>query len=114
MRELTGVAEEKCFEGHLLKYTCESYRGPFEAISIYKLILKFDEEGGKEVEDFIKYAVASGKNSLYTEADKLSRTQTQSPLWHQLRFGRITASKYQLAHCQTPDGTLGETIIGGL
>ncbi|KAI4455519.1 hypothetical protein MML48_9g00004451 [Holotrichia oblita] len=52
-------------------------------------------------------------NSLCTEAEKRTRAQSIAPLWHELRYGRITASKlFEIAHCKTPEGTLVESIIG--
>nr|CAI5849252.1 unnamed protein product [Callosobruchus analis] len=39
--------------------------------------------------------------------------QADSPLWHELRYGRVTASKiFDAAHCQTEDGSLVENIMG--
>ncbi|XP_043189318.1 uncharacterized protein LOC122363763 [Amphibalanus amphitrite] len=39
--------------------------------------------------------------------------QSQSWLWHAMRFGRVTASKaYAAAHCQKLDGTIVSGIVG--
>ncbi|KAK4882331.1 hypothetical protein RN001_005650 [Aquatica leii] len=43
---------------------------------------------------------------------KLTGTQIDSPMWHEMRFGRVTASKlYEFSKCNTSDGTLVESII---
>ena len=39
--------------------------------------------------------------------------QSSSPLWHHVRYGRITASKvYEVSQCKTVQGSLVETILG--
>ncbi|XP_030747065.1 uncharacterized protein LOC115875674 [Sitophilus oryzae] len=76
-------------------------------------MLQFKSKGGIECVDFIKFAVSQMNNSLCSEAEKKTRAQSENPLWHELRFGRITASKiFEVAHCKTPEGTLVESIIG--
>lgn len=47
------------------------------------------------------------------EAALETRKQSQCPLWHELRYARITASKaYEAAHCKIFDGSLTDTIMG--
>lgn len=42
------------------------------------------------------------------DAEKCTRGQVDNPLWHELRYCRITASKaYDVMHCHTPEGSLG-------
>lgn len=41
--------------------------------------------------------------------EKLTRNQSDSPLWHEMRYGRITASKiYECSRCLTTEGSLVE------
>ncbi|XP_030762458.1 uncharacterized protein LOC115887233 [Sitophilus oryzae] len=111
--ELTSLGESSKLTGHLLKYTSETYEESFEKLSLYKVMLQFRSKGGIECDDFIKFAVSQMSNSLCSEAEKKTRAQSENPLWHELRFGRITASKiFEVAHCKTPEGTLVESIIG--
>lgn len=51
---------------------------------------------------------------LCSEAEKMTREQSASPLCHELRFGRIKASKwFEVARCKTAERTLVlESIIG--
>ncbi|KAL4719916.1 hypothetical protein ACJJTC_001883 [Scirpophaga incertulas] len=47
------------------------------------------------------------------KAEEATVCQASSPLWHELRYCRITASiVHQAAHCKTPDGALIEQIFG--
>ena len=46
-------------------------------------------------------------------SEERTRAQKDSPMWHHLRFGQITASRlYEVAQCHTPDGSLVESILG--
>lgn len=46
-------------------------------------------------------------------ATKATVEQSKSPLWYELKYGRITASKiYEASRCTKEDGTLVETIFG--
>ncbi|XP_031359073.1 uncharacterized protein LOC116182672 [Photinus pyralis] len=113
--ELTKAAESANLTGHLLKYTSDAYEDKFECLSVYKLMCKFAAEGGSECSDFLKFATTRMIPSVCTDAAKMTKLQAKSPLWHELRFGRITASKlYEFAHCKTADGTLIEGVIGAL
>lgn len=43
----------------------------------------------------------------------IKQSNKQSPLWHELRYGRITASKaYSVLHCKATEGTIVEGILG--
>ncbi|KAI4468013.1 hypothetical protein MML48_2g00001847 [Holotrichia oblita] len=111
--ELTSVGESSNLTGHLIKYASATYEDAFEKLSLYKLMLRFRNIGGIECGEFIKFAATQMNNSLCTEAEKRTRAQSIAPLWHELRYGRITASKlFEIAHCKTPEGTLVESIIG--
>lgn len=111
--ELTSAGESANLTGHLLKYASATYEEAFDKLSLYKLMLEFRSTGGIECEDFIKYAATQMSESICMEAEKRTTAQSTTPLWHELRFGRITASKiFEVAHCKTPEGTLVESIIG--
>lgn len=110
--DLTAVGVDMNLKGHLLRYSAD-YVDTFENLSLYKLMLRFTEEGGVQYDDFIKFAITNMTESLCTEAEKKTRAQVGSPSWHELRFGRVSASKlFDFAHCKTADGTLVESIIG--
>ncbi|CAG4966080.1 unnamed protein product [Parnassius apollo] len=45
--------------------------------------------------------------------EKSTRTQSNSGIWYEMRYGRVTASKaHEAAQCHTYDGTLVEEIFG--
>ncbi|KAF2899781.1 hypothetical protein ILUMI_06402 [Ignelater luminosus] len=50
---------------------------------------------------------------LCKESCNKTMEQSNSPLWHELRYARITASKaYSVLHCKTTEGTVVEGILG--
>lgn len=51
--------------------------------------------------------------AICEEVNRRTIEQSDNLLWYELRYGRLTASKlHESAHCQTPDGTLVNEIIG--
>ncbi|KAI5721279.1 hypothetical protein M8J77_020779 [Diaphorina citri] len=51
--------------------------------------------------------------SMILHIEKKTREQSDCPLWHIVRYGRVTASKfYSVAHCKTEDGTLLNSMLG--
>lgn len=50
--------------------------------------------------------------NLYKEAEERTKNQKDDALWHELRFGRITASNiYEVSRCHTAEGNLVHRII---
>lgn len=63
--------------------------------------------------DFVEYCKLIMTADACEEAAIATLEQSDCPLWYELRYGRITASKaYDAAHCNTLDGTLTQTILG--
>lgn len=64
-------------------------------------------------ECFIEFCKNHMNNKICSEAEQCTIDQANNPLWHELRYCRITASKaYEVMNCNTPEGTLMETILG--
>lgn len=62
---------------------------------------------------FLEFCKQHMQESVCREAKLLTTNQAFSPLWHELRFARITASKaYEASHCKTFEGVLVESILG--
>ncbi|KAJ8909294.1 hypothetical protein NQ315_017029 [Exocentrus adspersus] len=110
--DLLNVAAANQLEGQIMKHssTCNEQ---YVALSVFKQIFKFNREGGTTADNFIEFFSSQMTSNLCKFVEKETRGQSTSALWYEMRFGRITASKiYEFSHCQTPDGTLVETIIG--
>lgn len=64
-------------------------------------------------EDFLKHTEENMSEDLCKEGERKARDQSHNVLWHELKFGRITASNiYESSRCQTVDGNLVHRIIG--
>lgn len=93
---------------HLMKF----YREPN---NVEKLSMHHLQSSSKPTNplDFVQYCKLVMTADACKEAALATLEQNDCPLWHELRYGRITASKaYEAAHCNVLDGTLTQTILG--
>ncbi|CAG9785152.1 unnamed protein product [Diatraea saccharalis] len=80
-----------------------------ESFSMDKLVQKYKETS---CDTFLSRVVLT--DSDISNIEKETRDQHKSSLWHELRYGRITASRaYEFSRCKTSDGTLIAVILGG-
>ena len=98
------------FDYHSAKSACE-------AMAIDKLLQSFRTNGGDKGDvsaaDFIRMCGDKMTEAMCREVEILTKDQSASPMWHAMRFGRITASKVtEAAHCRTPGGSLVMTLLG--
>ncbi|KAF9409692.1 hypothetical protein HW555_010982 [Spodoptera exigua] len=81
----------------------------YAILSLHHLMMN---NGRENCDDFLKnISIFFNKNN--TSAMEKQRGQDKSSMWHELRYGRITASKcYEGSRCKTVDGTLIAIILG--
>lgn len=79
-------------------------------LSLHHLMMN---NGHENCDDFLKnISIFFNKNNI-SAMEKQTRGQDKSSMWHELRYGRITASKcYEVSRCKTVDGTLIAIILG--
>ncbi|XP_060807339.1 uncharacterized protein LOC132903320 isoform X2 [Amyelois transitella] len=109
---LTVVKNNCTLVGDINNHLIKFYTAPstVEKLSIHHLL---STSTATNPADFIEYCQTIMTADACKEAAIATLDQNDCPLWHELRYGRITASKaYEAAHCQTIDGTLMETILG--
>nr|XP_049698250.1 uncharacterized protein LOC126055020 [Helicoverpa armigera]XP_049703640.1 uncharacterized protein LOC126056088 [Helicoverpa armigera] len=82
--------------------------------NIFDIMLAFvDDETIHDYCNFSKYLKRIINNIVIEEIKLKTIRQADSKYWHNIRQGRLTASKlYEAAHCHT-DGALVEQILGG-
>uniref|UniRef100_A0A336K6K5 CSON002254 protein n=1 Tax=Culicoides sonorensis TaxID=179676 RepID=A0A336K6K5_CULSO len=81
-----------------------------EILSIKSLMSSFD---GELFEEFMAHCRNFLHPSILNTIEALTIDQADTPLWHQMRFGRVTASRiYQISRCKTKNGSLVESIMG--
>ncbi|KAF9799883.1 hypothetical protein SFRURICE_017118 [Spodoptera frugiperda] len=107
--KLKRQEREKLRTVQLLKYQPTYSESETWAISMHQLTYKFKE---RCVEDFLKKIEITA--SLIKKVEEETREQSNSALWFELRYGRITASRaFEVSRCKTSDGTLISLILGG-
>jgi len=83
-------------------------------LSIYQLFLNYRiNSKNVNADDFIEYIKNVMTEESCVNAEKLTRNQSKDSLWYELKFGRVTASRfYEVCHCKTAEGSLMEKIMG--
>ena len=80
------------------------------------LVRKYVDKVGVEnlaLEGFLHFCKTAVHLDICTDVEQCTRAQKDSPMWHHVRFGRVTASRlYEVAHCRTVQGSLVESMLG--
>ncbi|KAF9808195.1 hypothetical protein SFRURICE_017347 [Spodoptera frugiperda] len=98
-------------DNQLTKYYNEP--SDIEKLSIHYLVSMVQEDKPKTPQEFIDYCKKQMHTKMCNEAAQATINQRDCPLWYELRYARITASKaYEAAHCKSFEGSLTETIMG--
>ncbi|GBP63274.1 hypothetical protein EVAR_89064_1 [Eumeta japonica] len=106
---LEEARKRKLEDCELIKYQPSYSQTVTQAVSMHQLVYEFKN---KSVEDFLKKVQISPP--LIKQVEEETREQSESDLWFQLRYGRITASRaHEVSRCKTNDGTLVSLILGG-
>lgn len=90
-------------------------KNELKKLSLHNLVHQYKKEGNNisSADDFIDYCCAKITIEECHKVEEATVGQASAPLWHELRYCRITASKvYEAARCKTPDGALIEQIFG--
>lgn len=87
-----------------------------KVLSLHNMILEFcSSSDNSDVQSFLRFASDIMTEERCIQARKGTQNQSESKLWNELRYGRITASRlYEMAHCKTKNGSLVEQVIGNL
>lgn len=107
-----GIAQNS--DSQILKYF-QDETDPLKNLGMHQILGKFILNGGKTAQEFITFS----KNLLSAEtcqkACEATVNQSSNKLWHELRYGRITASRiYEVFRCKTTSGSLVESIVGSM
>ncbi|XP_072387374.1 uncharacterized protein [Diabrotica undecimpunctata] len=82
--------------------------------SLHYLICKYKSSKVQfSLNDFITFCKQNITEKQCNLIEKATSNQSDSPLWFELRYGRITASiAHEASKCKTSDGVLVEKILG--
>ncbi|KAJ8914230.1 hypothetical protein NQ315_003594 [Exocentrus adspersus] len=107
--KVLGAATKATMDSQISKYNFETQLNEFESLSIHKLLHQFKNNGGITSRNFMQFSTHEMSHEKILHEIRAGT----SSLWHELRYGRIPASKiYEAAHCQTVEGMLTDSIIG--
>lgn len=97
----------------ILKHS-DGYEAPDTiTVSLHYCILSYAKTGRNDHEDFVSFLRQCISDRICGNVETLTRSQYKSALWHEMRYGRITASKaYDVMHCNKLDGSLVDSILG--
>lgn len=83
------------------------------AIDILNMKGLMSSFSGDHPDHFIKHCRQFINFSILSSAEILTIDQADTPLWFDMRYGRITASRiYQASRCKTKNGSLVDSIMG--
>lgn len=113
---LASVIDHSCQVGRLDTTLTKYYKhfSDTEKLSINYLVNEFiSNVNDRTTENFFNFLRSNITTIACKRAFEATVEQSSCPLWFELRYARITASKaYDAAHCKTLDGTLVERILG--
>lgn len=115
LQEVISKGLENNSESQLLKhFKSDSIK---EHLGLYQLMLNFVQSGrsGEQPDctKFLEFCSQEMDPELCSEAAVMTTEQSNSSLWFDLRYGRITASKiYDAAHCKKSNGVFVNQILG--
>ncbi|VEN48622.1 unnamed protein product [Callosobruchus maculatus] len=110
LQKFVEIGKERNINSEILRFFANE-DSSLAKLGIHQLLLKYVSQGGSSAEDFFIYC-----NTVMTDAlCQATVEQSQNTLWHQLRYGRITASRiYEASRCKKSDGVLVEHIVGSM
>ncbi|XP_018364241.1 PREDICTED: uncharacterized protein LOC108761946 [Trachymyrmex cornetzi] len=109
------IAEQKQLDSQLSRHNFVLKNHKLKCLSIHELLQNFYETVSSFADEFLEYASKVMSEDLCRMAEKCTRSQSDTCTWHELRYGRITASRirvHEAVHCKTLDGSLVQQIIG--
>ncbi|XP_046142526.1 uncharacterized protein LOC114882098 [Osmia bicornis bicornis] len=113
LQNILKKAEEKQIDSQLSRHNFEVLERECYSLSLHHLLIAFLMNGGSAANDFIRFAMSKMTAQLISKTEVETRQQSESSLWYELRYGRITASvMHEAAHCKTADGSFTNKILG--
>ncbi|KAJ8911565.1 hypothetical protein NQ315_007946 [Exocentrus adspersus] len=107
-----GIARKT--DSQILKYF-QDETDPLQILGMHQLLGKFILNGGKTVQEFITFSKNLLSDEICQKSCEATVSQSSNKLWHELHYGRITASRiYEVFRCKTTSGSLVESIVGSM
>lgn len=117
LTKLIEQSKTNDIDSQLSRHMFDYFDGKVNSLSIHDLLYKFlqEHQGQNNCESFLRYAETKMSDNLCKMVENCTKDQKDNPLWHELRYGRITASNiYEASKCKTENGNLVNRILGAV
>lgn len=112
LNHIMTKAKEKQIDSQLSRHNFALAERETYSLSL-QLLIQFFETKKISASDFMEFATSQMKKELCIKIKTETKLQSESLLWHELRYGRITASViHEVTHCKTKDGSLVQKLLG--
>lgn len=113
LEHVVTKAKEKQVDGQLSMHNCKLIEREMYSVSLHQLLINFLENKGTTADDFMQFVTSQMNQKLCSKIVKETTQQSENVLWHELRYGRITASVlHEAAHCDTANGSFVQRLLG--
>lgn len=110
---LQEAKKRKVSNCELLRYQNDFNHSDVRQFSLHHFLIQGSDDVRNDVNKLLEALVEKLDKNALALIENTTRSQCKSPLWYELRYARITASKaFQVSRCQTPDGSLVAAIMG--
>lgn len=97
----------------LLKYQPDFKHSDVRQFSFHNFLMQASDEVNSDVDKLLGSLTETLNDNVLAEIETATKNQCYNPLWHELRYARITASKvFDVSRCRTSDGSLVAAIMG--
>lgn len=110
---LHEAKKRKVTNCELLKYQVDFKYSDVRQFSLHHFLIQSDVEIRSDADKLIETFKQKLDERALALIESATRSQYKSPLWYELRYARVTASKaFEVTRCQTPDGSLVAALMG--
>ncbi|XP_013184777.2 uncharacterized protein LOC106130474 [Amyelois transitella] len=97
----------------LVKYQKEFVHSDIRRFSLHHFVIQSSAAIKNDVNMLIASLTQELNANVLKKIEEQTKSQFKSPLWYEMRYARITASKaFEVIRCQTADGSLVASIMG--
>lgn len=97
----------------LLKYQPDFRHHDVRQFSLHNFLIQASDKLNNDVDKLLGSLTEALNDNVLSAIETATKNQCNNPLWHELRYGRITASKvFDVSRCRTSDGSLVAAIMG--
>ncbi|XP_045493660.1 uncharacterized protein LOC123697005 [Colias croceus] len=110
---LHEAKKRKITNCELQKYQHDFRHGDMMQFSMHHFLMQTSGDVKNNVTKLLESLAEQLDEKIVTSIEVATKSQYKSPLWYEMRYSRITASKaFEASRCQTADGSLVAAVMG--